>query len=314
MDIHQYRAIMNLKENVVNFLESNSIMREMVFKPLRNKRIDNNYRKLAKLENFHGDELDNWLERIDKVKISSDNARINKVANAGHLKDGKLTMHNGLQIAPLSYYGAPMLKMFMENESVHEPQEEYVFQEVLKTMRDDAVMLELGCYWGFYSMWFADKIDGNRNYLIDNHDGITRAKANFAMNNLEGTFMEGYIGKDDPNSDISITNVDRICKDQKIDFIDVLHSDIQGFEMEMLQTMPEIVKNRAIGYIFISTHSKKLHYGCIDWLKENNYKVLCHSDLENSFSEDGLIVAKERSYKGIENIEVSQLLNEIGKS
>ena len=305
---------MGLKESVVNFLKSNPFMRDMIFVPLQANHIDNNYRNLAKLKDLQGEELDNWLKRIEKVKISSDNARINKVANAGQLKSGKLTMHNGLLIAPLSYYGAPMLRMFMENESVHEPQEEFVFQEVLKTIKKGSVMMELGCYWGFYSMWFADKIEGNRNFLIDNHDGVTRAEANFAMNCLNATFMEGYIGKDDANSDISITNVDRICKDQKIDFIDVLHSDIQGFEMEMLQTMPETVKKRAIGYIFISTHSKELHYGCIDWLKENNYMILCHSDLENSFSEDGLVVAKDRSYKGIETIEVSQLLNEIAKS
>lgn len=305
---------MGLKESVVNFLKSNPFMRDMIFVPLQANHIDNNYRNLAKLKDLQSEELDNWLKRIEKVKISSDNARINKVANAGQLKSGKLTMHNGLLIAPLSYYGAPMLRMFMENESVHEPQEEFVFQEVLKTIKKGSVMMELGCYWGFYSMWFADKIEGNRNFLIDNHDGVTRAEANFAMNCLNATFMEGYIGKDDANSDISITNVDRICKDQKIDFIDVLHSDIQGFEMEMLQTMPETVKKRAIGYIFISTHSKELHYGCIDWLKENNYMILCHSDLENSFSEDGLVVAKDRSYKGIETIEVSQLLNEIAKS
>ncbi|MEX1188545.1 MAG: FkbM family methyltransferase [Bacteroidia bacterium] len=304
---------MGLKEKLVSFLEGNTLTRNNLVKPIRDYRLDKHYRYLAKLGEISGEELANWEHRIEKVKISSDNARINKLPNAGELKGGKLIMHNGLKIDPLSYYGAPMLKMFMENKAVHEPQEEYVFQEVLKTIKPGAVMLELGCYWGFYSMWFANVIQDNKNFLIDNSDGIARAKANFALNNLKASFMEGYIGKDNPNSDIPVTNVDRICKEKNIEFIDVLHSDIQGFELEMLQTMPQMVKNRAIGYIFISTHSKELHYGCIDWLRENGYEILCHADLENSFSEDGLIVAKDPAYAGIDSIKISQLQEETAK-
>jgi hypothetical protein len=246
------------------------------------------------------DDLDRamWIERIRKVKVSSDNAKIKPVAGAGMLLEGKLMMHNGLVIDPMSYYGAPVMRMLMENNAIHEPQEEYVFQEVLTYMPQGAVMIELGCYWGFYSMWFASKVKEGRNFLIDNQDGISRAKRNFEMNELTATFMTGYIGKDNPSSSIPVTNVDRICQEQGISFIDILHSDIQGYELEMLQTMPNLISKRAIGFIFISTHSQELHYDCIDYLKANGYEILCHADIEESFSEDGLIVAKDPSYKG----------------
>jgi hypothetical protein len=246
-----------------------------------------------------------WMERIRKVKVSSDNAKIKHVADAGALRCGKLVMHNGLVIDPLSYYGAPVMRMLMENNAIHEPQEEYVFQEVLNFMPQGAIMLELGCYWGFYSMWFASKVKNGRNFLIDNYDGISRAKENFEMNKLDATFMAGYIGKDKIDSPIPVTNVDRICSEQNIPFIDLLHSDIQGYELEMLQTMSNMISKRAIGFIFISTHSQELHYGCIDYLKENGYQILCHADIEESFSEDGLIVAKELSYKGPNSFSIS---------
>jgi hypothetical protein len=295
-----------LRESLVGFLEGNTLTNSLILKPFREYRIQKSYKSLLELKELSADKLSHWRERIYKVKLSTDNARISKVSGAGTLQKGYLRMHNGLIIHPLSYYGAPMLRLLMENESVHEPQEEYVFQEVLKLMKPGATMLELGCYWGFYSMWFASKIPNAQNYLIDNNDGIIRAKGNFNLNNLNANFMEGYIGKDNPASDITITNVDRICKEKGIEFLDILHSDIEGFELEMLSTMPEMVAKRAIGYIFISTHSNELHYACLDWMEKNGYTVLCHSDLDKTFSQDGLIVAKDPSYPGPDNFDISQ--------
>ena len=97
-----------------------------------------------------------------------------------------------------------------------------------------------------------------------------------------------------------------ICDEQKLDFIDILHADIQGFEMEMLQTMPLLIEKRGIGYIFISTHSNELHANCIDFLVANNYQILCDADLDATFSEDGLIVARDPHYPGIDKIEISK--------
>jgi hypothetical protein len=287
-----------IKGMVRNLLESNAITRGLILNPIRNRGLHRYYMNQLPLADLDSETKALWMERIRKVKLSSDNVKISSTQNAGKLKNGKLVMHNDLIIDPLSYYGAPVMRMLMENRSIHEPQEEYVFQEVLKEMPEGATMLELGCYWAFYSMWFSSKIKNSKNFLIDNNDGISRAKANFAMNKLAGTFMTGYIGKDNPTSPILVTNVDRICEEQGIKFLDMLHSDIQGFELEMLETASEMIRKRAIGYIFISTHSQDLHYGCIEFLKANGYQILCHADIEDSFSEDGLIVAKDPTYQG----------------
>jgi hypothetical protein len=294
-----------IKGFIKSILDSNALSRNLIMNPIRNYTLHKHYLSLLPLNELDKESKDLWLERIRKVKVSSDNAKINTISNSGKLKDGKLTMHNGIVIDPLSYYGAPVMRMLMENNAIHEPQEEYVFQEVLKCMPENATMLELGCYWGFYSMWFASKIKGAKNFLIDNHDGIARAQSNFKMNGLKADFMTGYIGKDNPESSITITNVDRICKEKGISFLDILHSDIQGFELEMLETASGMITKRAIGFIFISTHSQELHYNCIEFLKQNGYIILCDADLEDSFSEDGLIVARDPSYKGPDSYTIS---------
>jgi len=173
-------------------------------------------------------------------------------------------------------------------------------------MKPRATMLQLGCYRGFYSMWFASTVQNPKNYLIDNIDRITRAKANFKLNKLNAHFIEGCIGNGSASSEITITNVDRICQENGIKFLDILQADIQGSEHDMLETMPEMVANRNIGFIFISSHSQELHYGCISWLESNGYKILYHSVIGKSFSEEGFIVAKDPNYIGPESFNISQ--------
>lgn len=294
-----------LISQIKKMMEESTFLNRTLLQPYRNYRLNGYYRSLLPLNGYSEEDKQMWLGRIQKVKSSSDNPKIQKVPEAGLLKASKLVMHNGLVIDPLSYYGAPVMRMLMENKAVHEPQEEYVFQEVLKQLPENATMVELGCYWGFYSMWFNQKIKGARNVLIDNHDGVERARANFKMNGLKAEFLEGYIGKPNSSSPIRVYNVDEICSIKNIEFIDVLHSDIQGFELEMLESMPEQLNQKKIGYIFISTHSNDLHYQCIAFLEKQNFKIVCHADLDRSFSEDGLIVARSPSYKGIDSIEIS---------
>src|SRR4051794_38702839 len=50
-----------------------------------------------------------WRARIDDVKSAPDNAYIPRVPNAGQLRDGWITMHNGIEVSALGYYGADVL-------------------------------------------------------------------------------------------------------------------------------------------------------------------------------------------------------------
>ncbi len=258
------------------------------------------------LKDLTEDELRDWSRRIALVISSPDNKKINCVENAGTLKDGLLVMHNGLVIEPLSYYGYPILKMLLNNRGIHEPQEEYVFQEVLKEMPVGATMIELGAYWSFYSMWFNKNIMNARNYMIEPCN-IEYGKTNFRYNKLNGNFFQYYIA-DTPstNEDGSFNNsVDNFMKDNNIDFVDILHSDIQGYELLMLKGAHSVLTQRKVGYVFISTHSDDLHVDCERLLDDFGFIRLCSADMQETYSQDGLLVYKNPEYKGIEKIEIS---------
>ncbi|MEM7190991.1 MAG: class I SAM-dependent methyltransferase, partial [Pseudomonadota bacterium] len=92
-------------------------------------------------------------------------------------------MHNGLRVLYGRYYGTWVNEIIRELKGVHEPQEERVFYEVLKHIPPGATMIEPGCYWGYYSMWFAKQIPDARVFMIEPHARqIQTAKKNFMIN------------------------------------------------------------------------------------------------------------------------------------
>ena len=215
-------------------------------------------------------------------------------------------MHNALLIETLSYYGYPVLQMLVKSKGIHEPQEEYAFQEVLKVMKPGSTMLELGAYWSFYSMWFNQQVAEAKNYMIEPweiHHGIK----NFEINKMKGDFSQYYIsdkpGKHEDGTDI--INIDTYIEQKSIDFLDILHSDIQGQELEMLHGAKKLLNDKKVGYIFVSTHSNELHKDCSDFLKDLGYTLVCSADKDQTFSYDGLLVFKNPEYEGPDKLEIS---------
>ena len=94
-------------------------------------------------------------------------------------------------------------------------------------------------------------------------------------------------------------------KENNIDFVDILHSDIQGDELFMLKGAYELLANKKVGYIFISTHSDELHADCMKFMDELNYIRVCSANIQETYSYDGLLVYKNPMYKGVEKIEIS---------
>ncbi|HET6989755.1 MAG TPA: FkbM family methyltransferase, partial [Bacteroidia bacterium] len=248
-----------------------------------------------------------WQERIEDVKSCPDNLNIPRVPDAGQLIDGNLIMHNGIKIDPLSYYGFPILKMLLENKGVHEPQEEKVFQEVLASLQPGKkTILELGAYWSFYSMWFLKTFPGSDAYMIEpDIRNLYSGKKNFELNNLHGTFLQSFVGETKKTKE-KIISPDAFCKKNNISFVDILHSDIQGFELEMLKGSRNLLTENKIGYCFISTHSNELHEQCISFLKNFGFVVVANANLDESFSFDGIIVMKAPGYPGISSVEISK--------
>lgn len=74
--------------------------------------------------------------------------------------------------------------------------------------------------------------------------------------------------------------------------LNILHSDIQGFELEMLAGAADSFKRALIDYVFISTHSQILHDKVVADLsaKGMRVEVSCAFDFDTT-SHDGLVFA-----------------------
>lgn len=251
-----------------------------------------------------------WDLRVQDALLCPDNALIPRVPNAGRIIDGTIIMHNGLKTVAKGYYGRGIQKLLQENRGVHEPQEERMFMEVLKYMPAGAIMLELGSYWAFYSMWFLQEARNGRCFLVEpSSSNLNIGRKNFQLNGMSGTFIKAYVGSrastKNQKRNISLS-VDEIVKTHLLRHVNILHSDIQGNEMKMLIGAGATIARRMIDYIFISTHSDDLHRECISFLAERNYRVLAEADLESSYSYDGLIVARRKELAGLEAVQISK--------
>src|SRR4051812_21439086 len=135
-----------------------------------------------------------WKLRMDDVLRCADNKDIPRVAEAGKITGAIQLMHNGLKIRVGSYYGQSLSELLTMNKGVHEPQEEKVFAEVIKYVPDNSVMIELGAYWSFYSMWWFSKIKNAGCYMIEPDDtAINFGKSNFQLNKMKGDFTNAFI-------------------------------------------------------------------------------------------------------------------------
>ncbi|TWT78251.1 hypothetical protein Pla123a_10420 [Posidoniimonas polymericola] len=256
-----------------------------------------------------GKASDEWLERIAVTVSSPDNDLIPRVANAGELAGGVLTMHNGIRVGGLSYCGAGMLNLMIENRGVHEPQEELAFTEVLKHIKPGGTMLELGAYWGFYSLWFAKEVDGAVCHLVEPHPAnILSGKQNFQLNHRGGRFHRAYVGADEtPAEDGTRTiAVDSFCTRHGIKQLAMLHADIQGAEADMLHGARRMLTNQQVDFVFVSTHSNELHEECEAKLKRFGYLIMASANLDETFSVDGVIVARRPGIEAPETIDISK--------
>jgi hypothetical protein len=167
-------------------------------------------------------------------------------------------MHNGIKIYLGSYYGPEFALIFLKSKGVHEPQEERVFGEVLKKIKPGSTMIELGAFWSFYSMWFNKEVENAINYMVEPDSfNLGQGKRNFKLNKLKGKFIQAFSGKlSSFTGAIPVLSIDDIIKLNSIDFVDILHSDIQGFEYDMLQSC-----HLLFDVVFHNMQEYYYHYG-----------------------------------------------------
>jgi hypothetical protein len=242
---------------------------------------DENERQMASDPNHPFQDCADWYE-------------LEKVPDAGKIRHGLLVMHNGIRVLPTAYQGYGHGKSMERALGIHEAQEERLFRDVIRQLPPGSSMMELGSYWSYYSLWFQQAIANARTIMIEPKlSHLNYGKRHFEINSFPGEFLQAGIGSESQQQDgLKIVTVDELMASFSVEKLTVLHSDIQGFELDMLKGAKKTLEKYAIDFFFISTHSDALHEACISHLIEAGYKILDDYRISESWNPDGLIVAQ----------------------
>ncbi len=105
-------------------------------------------------------------------------------------------MHNGLVIRRGAYHGEWMAEIIRSLRGHHEPQEEKVFARALDCLPESAVMVELGSFWAYYSMWFHNQVKHPVCILVEpNAKKLAIGQDHFRLNGMKGTFVRAFVGR-----------------------------------------------------------------------------------------------------------------------
>lgn len=240
-------------------------------------------------------EREQWEPRIQDVLACPDNAKLMRVERAGKVHSGAQVMFNGVLVPPDGYYGGGMTELLARNRGSHEPQEELVFSQLIAQLPAGACMVECGAYWGFYSAWFSRDVLGGRAWLIEpDVRNIEVGRRTFVLNGLKAQFLHAFVGSAPAASATPCVQIDDFLENERIDRLDVLHADIQGAELDMLDGAARSLATGRIDHVFVSTHSEQLHASCADRLQNVGYEVIVSITPAQSYSFDGLLVAHRR--------------------
>lgn len=229
-----------------------------------------------------------FLGRFREIVSDPLNLLIERDAKSGLVEGDLVYLHNGNQVAfrgPLAYYDG-FSDILVINRGVHEPLEEYVFQQLMKVIPNQPSMIELGAYWGHYSMWLKKARPLAVTILVEpEEENLLVGRSNFSHNGYQGEFIRAFVGD-------GHFGVDNFLSERQMSHLDILHSDIQGFELEMLQDASNTLKAKKVDFVFVSTHSQNGHQIVLSTLRDHGYRIEIASDFENqTTSYDGLVFA-----------------------
>jgi FkbM family methyltransferase len=239
---------------------------------------------------------------------------IPKVADAGACFDGPggpyQVMHNGVKVRLGCYQGDWMVRLITRLRGHHEPQEEKVFHTVCPLIRRGGVMVEMGAFWAYYSLWFSAAVHGGRNVVVEpDPNRLEIASGNFALNGRSASFVHAraasrpaeavphFCDSDRVSRLVPEVSVDDLARREGIDYLDLLHADIQGAELRLLEGMGTLIREQRVRFVFLSTHHHSIcgdpliHQKCLRFLRDRSARILAEHTVGESFSGDGLIVA-----------------------
>jgi FkbM family methyltransferase len=132
---------------------------------------------------------------------------------------------------------------------------------------------------------------------------------NARLNGCEPVFIHAYVGpqprepepfttESSGNVELSCVSVASLIATYGIEHLDILHCDAQGIETAVLESCSELFSIGRVSWVFVSTHSHHIsrdpltHQRCLTLLLNAGATIVAEHDVQESFSGDGLIVAK----------------------
>ena len=231
---------------------------------------------------------------------------IPKVADAGRVisRAGTLAqvMHDGTLVPAGGYCGGWMTRVIAGLRGHHEPQEELLFHHLLRHVRPDTLIVELGSYWAYYSAWYLGAIPGSRAVCLEPEaEHLEVGRRTMALNGRTARFIHARVAgpsEDEPGADDGVA-LDMPALTTRLDQapIEVLHMDVQGAETGFIRSMRDAGASGVVRFLVASTHhasitgSMTTHEECLAELRSQGAVILSEHSVAESYSGDGLIVA-----------------------
>lgn len=257
------------------------------------------------------------LAEADRVRMTigcNDCANLPKVPNAGSsfIENGQLLqqMHDGTRVVAGGYFGEWMRAVIQQLQGHHEPQEESLFHTLLKHARPGSLMVELGCFWAYYSNWYLGAVPLSKAMCIEPDEARLRVgQQNMLLNQRTATFHLAAAGgqfqaeqafvreSDGVSVVVPVWDFAKLLEQVGADPIELLHMDTQGAELPFLESIARTAYHDRLRFVVVSTHhasisgSTTTHRDCLATLIDMGAFILCEHKVEESFSGDGLIVA-----------------------
>lgn len=261
--------------------------------------------------------FDKELARRVRLTVScTDCDELPKVENAGSTVtvDGveAQVMHNGILVEKGGYFGDWMAEIIRCLEGHHEPQEEIVFAKIIDRLRSSGrgpqTAIELGCFWSFYSLWFAHELQDYQVLAMEPDPlNLDVGRRNFALNKKDAQFLQAVVGES-PGEMLEFTsetdgsvhlvkqyNLQMLMDLAGFDHVDLLMCDIQGGEDFFFAQSLELLKSGKVRFAIISTHHFRIsnnpltHQHLLALLTEMGAHIIAEHTVGESYSGDGLI-------------------------
>lgn len=235
-----------------------------------------------------------------------------KVAGAGEVVDGVQLMHNGVRVEADGYQGPWMTEIIRQLRGHHEPQEELAFHAVVERLaatEPAPVVMELGAWWAYYSLWARHRIPGARSFCVEPDPAyLAQGQRNFALNGCDAVFHQAAVAQlpspprpflcesDGLEHDVPFESLGSLLARFELERIDLLLVDVQGAETPLIDGGRDELRDGRVRFMVVSTHHHAIsndpltHQRCLMLLRELGGHVVVEHTVAESFTGDGLIV------------------------